>query len=745
LYFIQKVAEFANDTDRDIIFIITLHQNFDAYTQKLNIAQRLEWEKVKGRFKEIAFAEPVEQLLFLAGSYLSGKGIDKIRDDSFDSLLSIIKESHTFPFNKVSIDEWAKMLYPLDLLSASIITLALQKYGQNERSLFTFLESGDETGIMNIDDLREIYYHIGCVYDYLIQNFYYYLFTKYNPDYLQWAAIRNSLERAEPFFKDDYFAAAKLIKTIGLLNIFASKAAKIDEAFLQKYSDKSLGIKNAEDIIEQLKKKKIIRYREFNKCFVLFEGTDLDIDAEIRKAGTSVELPKDITHTLKKYFHFPYLLARAIYFKLGTPRFFAFNLTMEPILAIPDGDVDGIINLIFNPDSENESVVNISKNCDEAILYAVYKEQNDIKNLLQEIEQIKHVLNLYPDDRVAQKELKTIRSYLINELNRQIMNNLYQSTYVDWIFMGEIQHIENKRQFNQLLSRICEKIYPYTPRFHNELINRYKLSGTISSARKIFFNHLVNFHHKKELGFPEHRYPPEKAIYLSLIKKTGIHREFEQAMILAEPTEPTFQQLWDVCEIFLYSTRKNKKSVTDLIEILSKKPFRLKNGFLEFWIPLYLFIKRDDYALFSDDIYVPDLNIETLQLLTRKPRKYSVKAFDIGGVKVELFNKYRIITEKETQSHFTNSLFVETIRPFLVFYRGLPEYTKRTKRLSKKSRALRDALASAKDPEKMFFEDLPQALGYSILLYPIQMRFWRPLSGNLKRVSENYETVLMIY
>ncbi|RMF59833.1 MAG: hypothetical protein D6743_15775, partial [Calditrichaeota bacterium] len=60
LYFIQQLAEYV--ADKNIILIATLHQGFDSYSKELYRIQRQEWEKVKGRLKEITFNEPVEQL-----------------------------------------------------------------------------------------------------------------------------------------------------------------------------------------------------------------------------------------------------------------------------------------------------------------------------------------------------------------------------------------------------------------------------------------------------------------------------------------------------------------------------------------------------------------------------------------------------------------------------------------------------------------------------------------------------------
>lgn len=70
LYFIQQLSDFANNPYHNIILLTTVHQNFDAYAFALSSAQKQELTKVKGRFREITFNEPVEQLLFLASKYI---------------------------------------------------------------------------------------------------------------------------------------------------------------------------------------------------------------------------------------------------------------------------------------------------------------------------------------------------------------------------------------------------------------------------------------------------------------------------------------------------------------------------------------------------------------------------------------------------------------------------------------------------------------------------------------------------
>jgi hypothetical protein len=164
---------------------------------------------------------------------------------------------------------------------------------------------------------------------------------------------------------------------------------------------------------------------------------------------------------------------------------------------------------------------------------------------------------------------------------------------------------------------------------------------------------------------------------------------------------------------FLNKTKKGKKSIADFVEPLTRRPFKLKQGLIDFWVASFLFIKRDDFALFGESGYIPFVNDEVLELIIKYPESYEIKAFEIDGVKLDLFNSYRVYLNQHSKEKLDNKSFIETIKPFLTFYRGLTEYSKNTKRLRKDTLAIRNAIANAKDPEKTFFEDFPIALGFN--------------------------------
>ena len=715
LYFIQQLSEFANNPDHNIIFITTVHQNFDAYAFSLGGAQKQEWTKVKGRFREITFNEPVEQLLFLAAEHLKDYSVDKKVEPEIKSALSIAKRSKAFNINADYAAEVSSKLFPLDLLSANALTLSLQKYGQNERSLFSFLESTDHTGINNFNRKNNPFYNLSCVYDYLTFNFYSFINSRYNPDFAAWSAVKSSLEEVERLFDTDVSEYSKILKTIGLLNITAAAGSDLGKEFLIKYAGLCLGIPNAEKLIDNLENKKVILYRNYSKRYILFEGTDLDISSALIEAGNKVSEISDIATLLKRYYQLPPVFAKSYSYLNGTPRLFEYKISEYPISEVPLEEVDGFINLIFNEKLSINEIKKESAEEKEAIIYGFYKNSKTIRNLLFEIEKTRKVIEENEDDKVAVKELNNIFFHQKNLLNHYILNNLYsKNSDLIWIYKGEIISITSKKDFNKQLTQICYQVYDKTPEFKNELVNKHKISSSIHTAKKNYLKALVNNWNLPDLGFDSEKFPPEKTIYLTLLKGNGITLYSEEVNKTVQVSKnSSFKHLWKYSVDFLNSAKESRRKISEFSEPLTKRPFKLKQGVIDFWIPSFLFIKRDDFALFSENGYIPYITDEVLELIIKNPENYEIKTFDIEGVKLNIFNSYRVFLNQNSKQKLDNQTFIETIKPFLTFYRGLPEYSRNTKRLKKETLAIRDAIANSKDPEKSFFEDFPLALNYS--------------------------------
>ncbi len=705
LYFIQQFVEFINKPNRNILFICTLHQGFDSYAYGLNALQRNEWTKVKGRLKEIAFNEPVEQLLYFAAQKLSKSNKKKINK----STAALINKHHLFNGDKKELLHLEQQLYPLETIAAFVLTSAMQRYGQNERSLFSFLESNDELAIKNWN--KKTTYQLPEVYDYLLYHFYNFLSSKNNPDYNKWSKIKMSIERVEAMESLNVPLGIRLIKTLGLLAIFSKSSYTINDIFFKYYFINEGTLKKT---INHLAKIKILGFLKERDTYVLKEGSDIDIELEIIEAGNKIDAVENIEITLKKYFDFNAILATAHTLKTGTPRYFDYLISNEAINKKPEGAIDGYINLVFEHKNLQQLKKSTAKN--DSTIYALFKSKAIIKNTLFDLEKTQQVIDEHRSDKKALKELEQIKEGQVNLLNHYLFNGLFTNE-VTWLYKGKIVAVKRRRDLNKLISEICDAVYGKAPVYKNEIINKHKISGTGHKARSDLFEAIIKNEGLENLGFDEHKFPPQKTLYISLLKANGMHtynKEVQQWELNAPSKKSSFINLWEAGLQFINSSTTEPKPVVQLIELFKTKPYKIKDGLIDVWAPVFLYVTKEQFALYSQEGYIPVWSKAIMNRLTRNPQDFNIKAFEIKGVRLNLYNKYRKLLQLSSAENISNQGFIESIKPFLIFYKNLSPYVQQTKRLSASTSAVRNAIVKAKDPEKLFFEDFPNALGTSL-------------------------------
>lgn len=718
LYFIQKLCEYIAPHTRRVLLLTTLHQHFSAYARDLSTEQRNEWNKVRGRLQEVVFAEPVEQLLYLAARHLERHHPDTREGESCQRLRALaVRTGYVTPDFS---EELSECLWPLDAFSATAVTRAIQRYGQNERSLFSFLYARGERSLAAYQPAEHRSYNLAAVYDYLISSFRSYLENGAG-DSARWAALTMAIERVEHAQWSDerqMMEAVSIVKSVGLLNLLGDAGFRLNSDDMAIYARLSLDIRDAPTLINRLIAIQILRYAVYKDRLVLFEGTDICIEDEMTHAALVVPRPTQFLEDLRHHLSHHVVAVTAAYYQSGTPRYFEYKLLETPRLLTPEGDTDGFVELIFPADDEEHDIVKtMSANCEEAIVYVIWNDTGSLIDRLHQIQKYRYVIakvKAEGGDHVALRELERLISYEQAVLERSLSEGMFANEgKVTWIYKGQEQTIRSQRDFNHLLSRICSEVYPLAPVIQSELCNRHKLSGSISTARVKYLQALLDHGEESWLGFADDKFPPEKTIYHTLLRATGLHRS--DGSWADRPTDTGFLPLWDACETFLASTRDKPRKLTELIRILTARPYKVKEGLLDFWIPTYLYIKRLDYSLYGDGgRYVPSLTMEIFDLMRKHMADFSVKAFATEGVKLQLFNDYRRFLHLEANEEIKGASLIETIRPFLFFYsQRLNDYARQTRKLPHETTLrFRQVLATAKDPERAFLDDMPRALGY---------------------------------
>lgn len=715
LYLLQQISEWANDDEKEAYFIISLHQSFVSYGSSLDVSDKLEWEKIKGRFVELLFNEPIEQLLFFASKKLEAHVLPNKNFNRFNQLNKLIKNNNLVNYSEKTNSDLAQKLYPLDWLSANILVQALQRYGQNERSLFTFL---DDNSDFSISKFKGDFYSIANVYTYLTNTLGSEIYSLSNPHRSQWQTCFRALERAELIKDIDYNLLAEIIKTICLTAIFTKPSSLLNEEVVAKYIHytSEFHIDEVDAAISKLKAAGVLRFYNHSNKLNFLEGTDIDIEQELADATKEINPDFSLKDAISELVDFPIILVKENSFENGTPRFFEFKILNDlSDVSIAEGAVDGYINLIFDSKISEKSIKKVSSSAGSN-LFVSYKNSKEIYNEIFSINKLRHLIEKHAEDLKARKLLINDLEFHKQQLKKKVLNNLFLSDQQNvWLYNGKKQNIDSKKTLNKTLSRICENEFSSSPVFKNELVNKEFLSTQISSARKSFVRHLLNNESQQDVGFPSEKFPPEKSIYITLVRENGIHKKNSTAKKFCynKPDTPSFFPLWDECESFLKSANSSKRNLGELYDVLTKAPFKLKRGFIDFWIPLFLIIKREDFALFHEtNGFVPFLSEDVFDLIHKSPTNYSIKSYDVTGLKINVLESYKELVQASSDEQGTSSTFLSIFGNFLRFYRGLNGYAINTKKISPKAIRLREAIKNAKDPEDALFNQFPSALEF---------------------------------
>src|SRR5262249_37950371 len=128
-----------------VMVVGLLHQGFHAYAEQLTLAAQKEWEKIAGRYDEILFDQPLEQITMLVADAL-GVRTDRLPRGAAAALERDTKQAVELSWfgpaaARKALAEAAPGLYPLHPTTVPVLVRLFSRFGQNERSLYGFLLS----------------------------------------------------------------------------------------------------------------------------------------------------------------------------------------------------------------------------------------------------------------------------------------------------------------------------------------------------------------------------------------------------------------------------------------------------------------------------------------------------------------------------------------------------------------------------------------------------------------------------
>ena len=735
LYALQSLAEFAARSAEPFLILGVLHQDFALYSDRLTARERAEWDKIRGRFEDIAFEEPADELLRLiaeARSQTAGPGeanhLPPARKTQFRALCKLAWTLQLAP-SRMTKREFFGLLarcYPLHPLVAVVLGPLFRKLAQNERSVFSFLESSEPNGLREHQQRDDG--HLYCLhhlYDYLLGSIGEGLYVQLHGK--RWAEIETVLTRLPRATPLDI----AVVKTIGLLGAMGQwRDLVATEKILRfaLYESQQIGVRHA---LLGLQKESAITHRRYNRSFALWEGSDIDLDERLRSARAHVD-PSTSAATLAAQFLAPRpLVAKRHSFETGSLRYFEVRFVglaqFSEVLSQPRRPSDGQI-LILLPDHAvaDNPIANLARDprlADRPDLLAVIPaESRSLEDTLHELASLEWIRGNTPElegDATARRELRARIAAVRRQLD-EMMTIILSPADADslactWFHCGHKLRITSRRALQGHLSQLCDDTYECTPCIRNELINRRELSSAAAAARRNLIEAMIQHGDQAELGISGT--PPEKSMYLSVLHRTGMHRKSGDTWHFGKPhsaADEGTRKVWSaITEYFAQSERESQPVVT-LYERLAAPPFGMLAGPMPVFLCTALLANDARVALYEDGSFVPQLNIAACERLLRAPERFAIQQWRLTGVRTTVFHRLAELLDLKVSDMTPGKGDILTVvRPLCRFVTRLNEYARRTQRISPAAQQIRECLTTATRPDKLVFEDLPQACGTS--------------------------------
>ena len=777
LYVLQRLAERASrssnasETASPLLVFTILHQAFERYAGRLSTSQRDEWRKVQGRFEDFAYVEPVSETLRLIARAIRVDDPAILPDDGLDVVDRLLDAATLQPsLDRSTLRQHLADALPLHPAVSMIVGPLFRRLAQNERSLFAFLASGEPGSFLDIMSLSASVtgqnsagttaqylprYRLDHLYDYLIGTVGAALFN----DRLGrlWAETEAAISR----FENPSEITVRVLKQIALLS-FAGPLAGLHPTAEVLRITVDAPAETVDKTLALLKKEHLVTYRSFKEEYHIWQGSDFDLDAELRKAREHVPARTALAKLLTSVVPPRPIVARRHSYRTGTTRVFevlyASDEGWHALVQTPLKHADGrIIYVLPEHDGDTVSLIGSIQDLadDPLTLIAVPDGVRALRELVYELacyQWVREHAEGLQGDEVARREvdqqLADLSSYVEQRLSFLLVADADGRNPCTWIYQGNTFRLQNERALQEQLSQISDRVFCHTPEIWNELLNRRKPSSNAIKGLKLLLSAMIEKGDVYRLGIQ--KYPAEYGMYASILQATRMHRPFDAEgkqwhFAPPDPTKnPGCVMVWNAIEEQLETAEGGRVSIKQIYELLSKPPYGVREGLIPIFLLAVYKSAEDEIALYESGTFVSQLDFQTIERLLKSPDKFELQWVEIKGARKEVLHYLAPLVGLPDS--------VDKPLPFVLRLlgrvHGLPPFVRKTASLSPVALNVREALHHAVEPTTLLFHDLPKACGISTLLTDKKTKsadvqtYTRQLQEALRELGGAYEGLL---
>lgn len=723
-YLLQQLAEAGQGSGLPIFVLTLQHLSFEDHLISADGPQRREWAKVQGRFEDITYVESAQATRALIGTVFE-VGDDSLRNRINRWAKPLAKEMRLLGVADLADSKTVAACYPLHPLVTVVLPELCSRYGQHERTLFSFLAGAESASVAAFLKSTELpssgslpTVGLDVVYDYFVDNGVLAPISAGRSS--RWTEITTRLRDTHGLTNRQQ----RLAKAVALLNLVSINGPLRASSRLLASADPQV-----DDTLAALDAAGVVTYREFADEYRIWQGTDIDIRRLLEASRDHVRRQAlvDILSALDRP---PPVVAARHSAKHDVLRVFARRYvdgseSVEPL--DPFSPYDGEVLLVVGSDRSVPSAT-WPPDTSKPIVAAIPADISTIDRVAREAAAVATALSdpTVTDDRVARAEL----GERLAEARAAVEHAISAAFSVDacrWVMLGaeEDQELTGGRG-SAGVSDAADRAYRSTPLVRNEMLNRAELTSQGAMARRLLLGAMIERGSEKDLGFDG--YGPEVAMYRAFLEETKLHGLDSRTgvMVFRRPEDQSLQGAWEAVATAFKRATTSRVNLNDIYATLLSPPFGMKGGVISIFVTAVLLAFKHEVAIYEHGTFMPLLTPEISERMVRNPVHFEIKHFaNMTGARRQViaalakrlgvrpgFRKHRVANVLAIVGHLVSGM------------RRLEQYTRHTSNLRSATLQARKALVAAIEPDKLLFEDLPAVLGFrtvsaSAKTYPV--------------------------
>ena len=729
IYILQQLAEAASRSKGRLLLIGVLHQAFEEYAHRLSHEKRDEWAKIQGRFIDLVVNTAGEEQIDLISRAIESDHRPKKPGALASAVAGFARRERAGDAARLAA--MLEACWPLHPLVACLLgPISRRRFGQNQRSIFGFLNSSEPHGFQDYlnHDGDDGLYGPDRLWDYLRANLEPSILA--SPDGHRWALATEALERCETNGGDALHI--KLLKTIAVIDLFKERSGVVAHFDLLRTCFPSTSDKALQRALSKLDTWSVTIFKKFLDARAIFAGSDFDIDGAVRGALDEIDEIDEVDFKeLKSVAGLQPILAKRHYHDTGALRWFDVNVVPARGLvefATRLEPMNGTIGqfLLAIP-TEGESEDYAEDLCRKAarhsdawdIVVGISRRSWAVGPLARELFALTSVSDGHPElagDPVARREvfarLAAFQALLETELHKAFDS-------ARWFRKNHQPERLRLAELNGLASELADRRFAKSPRLHNELMGRKKPSSSAIAAQNVLLSRMVLNEGEARLGIKG--YPAEGGLFQSVLEATGIYAQEGGRWRFVSPTKGAdpyrLTPLWTATLDYVQERASRTVAVSEIFDRWRKPPFGVKDGLMPILVVAFVLSQHKKLAVYRNGIFRTKLDDVDVAYLAKDPTFIQLRWMDLTDVARRLLSGMaQVVRELDKANELVHLEPIDVGRGLVGIYDQLPRWTELTMRLSSNAVKIRDLFKRAHDPNQFLFDDIPESLGEDVSL-----------------------------